>query len=95
MAEVCVFVCVLCSSVEKTITSGDFTFSLTMSAYTDSQHQNLIDENTDLHLNQKIYVTLMTTGLDSNKVVLVTKSCSAESEEAGVGDSPYNLISNK
>ncbi|KAL7369980.1 hypothetical protein ABVT39_015043 [Epinephelus coioides] len=83
------------SSVEKTITSGDFTFSLTMSAYTDSQHQNLIDENTDLHLNQKIYVTLMTTGLDSNKVVLVTKSCSAESEEAGQGDSPYDLIADK
>ncbi|XP_078021893.1 alpha-tectorin-like [Epinephelus lanceolatus] len=83
------------SSVKKTITSGDFTFSLTMSAYTDSQHQNLIDENTDLHLNQKIYVTLMTTGLDSNKVVLVTKSCSAESEEAGVGDSPYSLITDR
>lgn len=68
----------LCSSVVKKITSEDWEYTLTMKAYTDSGRKNLITKDTEIQLNQKIFVELKADGLDDKLVAVVTDSCKAD-----------------
>jgi len=78
IAEVCVCVCVcvvLPSSVFQTIEDEELSYTLTMSAYTDANFNFMIDQDTDIELNQKVWVEIKTEDLDENTVAVVTDSC--------------------
>nr|XP_054590338.1 uncharacterized protein LOC107396477 [Nothobranchius furzeri] len=82
------------SSVVQVITSGPWTYTLTMKAYTDASRTQAVDPSTEVQLNQKIWVELATDGLDANVVSLVTESCWATNEASPDGGLRYDLILN-
>ncbi|XP_070849844.1 alpha-tectorin-like [Chaetodon trifascialis] len=77
------------SSVIQKIISGTWNYTLTMKAYTDARHTEAVDSNTEVQLNQKIWVVLETDGLDDGLVAVVTDSCWATNQ---AGSLRYNLI---
>ncbi|RVE60732.1 hypothetical protein OJAV_G00183960 [Oryzias javanicus] len=80
------------NSVEIVLQSGEWTYSLTMKAYSDAAHAQLLDPKSDVRLNQKIWIVLETNGLDGNLVSVVTDSCWATSDESSTSTPRYNLI---
>ncbi|XP_044027681.1 uncharacterized protein LOC122864393 [Siniperca chuatsi] len=81
-------------SVVQHIVSGVWNYTLTMNAYTNAGRTNLIKPDTEIGLNQKIWVELKTEGLDGNMVALVTKSCWATNQLSPTDSLRYNLIIN-
>ncbi|XP_041821677.1 uncharacterized protein LOC121626985 [Chelmon rostratus] len=77
------------SSVIEKITSGTWNYTLTMKAYTDAGRTQAVDSNTEVQLNQLIWVQLETDGLDDGLVALVTDSCWAADQAESLR---YNLI---
>ncbi|XP_041821676.1 uncharacterized protein LOC121626984 [Chelmon rostratus] len=77
------------SSVIEKITSGTWNYTLTMKAYTDGGRTQAVDSNTEVQLNQQIWVELETDGLDDGLVALVTDSCWAADQAESLR---YNLI---
>ncbi|XP_041821682.1 uncharacterized protein LOC121626989 [Chelmon rostratus] len=77
------------SSVIEKITSGTWNYTLTMKAYTDAGRTQAVDSNTEVQLNQQIWVQLETDGLDDGLVALVTDSCWAADQAESLR---YNLI---
>ncbi|XP_051282972.1 uncharacterized protein LOC127378337 [Dicentrarchus labrax] len=82
------------SSVVKQIVSGVWNYTVTMNAYNDSGHKNLVNANTEVGLNQKIWVELKTDGLDNNIVTVVTDSCWASNDSSPNGTLRYDLVKN-
>uniref|UniRef100_A0A8C4H5F8 ZP domain-containing protein n=2 Tax=Dicentrarchus labrax TaxID=13489 RepID=A0A8C4H5F8_DICLA len=82
------------SSVVKQIVSGVWNYTVTMNAYNDSDHMNLVNANTEVGLNQKIWVELKTDGLDNNMVTVVTDSCWASNDSSPNGTLRYDLVKN-
>ncbi|XP_041662294.1 alpha-tectorin-like [Cheilinus undulatus] len=80
------------SSVEQKITSGAWSYNLTMKAYTDPARLGAIDSNTDLSLNERIWVELKTEGLDETLVHVVTDSCWATDQPSPAGNLKYDLV---
>ncbi|XP_056287237.1 uncharacterized protein LOC130204496 [Pseudoliparis swirei] len=62
-------------SVFQTIEDEELSYTLTMSAYTDANFNFMIDQDTDIELNQKVWVEIKTEDLDENTVAVVTDSC--------------------
>ncbi len=84
--------CVLCSSVVKRITSGAWKYTLTMKAFTDELLTQLVEANTEVQLDQKIWVELETDGLDGGFVAVVTDSCWATDKISPTGSPRHDLI---
>ncbi|KAK5618351.1 hypothetical protein CRENBAI_019423 [Crenichthys baileyi] len=82
------------SSVVQVISSGPWRYSLTMKAYTDPSRTQAVDSNTEVRLNQKIWVELDTDGLDEKLVAVVTDSCWATDQASPTGGRKYYLIKN-
>ncbi|XP_059211820.1 alpha-tectorin-like [Centropristis striata] len=79
------------SSVVETIVSGIWNYTLNMSAYTDPGLMERIGPNTEIRLDQKIWVELKTTGLDEKLLAIVTDSCWATNLPSPDGPR-YDLI---
>ncbi|MEQ2168325.1 hypothetical protein GOODEAATRI_013126, partial [Goodea atripinnis] len=82
------------SSVIKVITSAVWNYTLTMNAYTDAARTQPVESNTEVWLDQKIWVELKTDGLDGDLISMVTKSCWATNQESDNGSLRYDLIKN-
>ncbi|MEQ2297904.1 hypothetical protein AMECASPLE_039542 [Ameca splendens] len=82
------------SSVVQVISSGPWRYSLTMKAYTDPGRTQAVYSNTEVRLNQKIWVELDTDGLDEKLVAVVTDSCWATDQASPTGGRKYYLIKN-
>ncbi|XP_071378989.1 uncharacterized protein [Centroberyx affinis] len=80
------------SSVVQEIQSGEWTYTLTMNAYTDSDRTQAITSSTEIKLDERIWVELKTDGLDDNAVAVVTDSCWATDEASSSASLNYNLI---
>lgn len=76
------------------IVSGIWNYTLMMKAYTDASFMNIVGPDTELVLDQKVWVELMTVGLDDNMVSIVTDSCWATNQPSPDGSLRYNLIIN-
>lgn len=85
---------VFSSSVVQQIKAGVWNYTLTMNAYNNSGRTNLVGPNSEVRLNQKIWVELKTDGLDGTLVALVTRSCWATSQPAPNATVRYDLIVN-
>ncbi|KAF3698203.1 Alpha-tectorin Precursor [Channa argus] len=82
------------SSVIQHITSGAWSYSLTMNVYNDAERTQAVDPSTAVQLDQSIWVELKTDGLDDSLVAVVTDSCWATSEPSPSGSLRYDLIIN-
>lgn len=77
------------------VSSGQWSYNLTMKAYTSSDLTTQLDEKQELDLNQQICVELKTEGLDGNAVSVVTDSCWATDQPSPTGNLRYDLIKNR
>uniref|UniRef100_A0A3P9J029 ZP domain-containing protein n=1 Tax=Oryzias latipes TaxID=8090 RepID=A0A3P9J029_ORYLA len=82
------------SSMIQHVSSGQWSYNLTMKAYTSSDLTSQLDEKQELDLNQQICVELKTEGLDGNTVSVVTDSCWATDQPSPTGNLRYDLIKN-
>ncbi|KAF6723391.1 Pancreatic secretory granule membrane major glycoprotein GP2 [Oryzias melastigma] len=82
------------SSVIQHVSSGEWSYNLTMKAFTDSDLTTQLDERSELDLNQQICVELKTEGLDGNAVSVVTDSCWATDQPSPTGNLRYDLVKN-
>ncbi|KAM4564261.1 uncharacterized protein V3H82_013317 [Fundulus diaphanus] len=82
------------SAVVHVISSGPWTYSLTMKTFTDAGRTQAVDLNTEVRLNQKIWVELDTDGLDEDLVAVVTDSCWATDRASPTAGRRYYLIKN-
>ncbi|XP_028260880.1 alpha-tectorin-like [Parambassis ranga] len=80
------------SSVVQHISSGPWNYTLTMKTYTDSGFTQAVDSNTEVMLNQKVWVELETDGLDKDVVAVVTDSCWATDQPSSNDSQRYDLI---
>ncbi|CAI5660862.1 unnamed protein product [Oreochromis niloticus] len=82
------------SSVIQHITSGVWDYTLTMQSFTDAGRTQAVESNTEVQLNQKIWVELKTDGLDGDVVVVVTDSCWGTDQPSPDSTPRYDLIIN-
>lgn len=87
-------VSVFLSSVVQHIESELLNYTLFLNTYDDSALTNMIAPNTEVLLDQKIWVKLRAEGLDWNLLTLVTDSCWATNEPTSTAPQQYSLISN-
>ncbi|KAM4558425.1 alpha-tectorin-like isoform 2-T2 [Odontesthes bonariensis] len=80
------------SSVIQHISSGEWNYTLTMEAYTNPDQTQPVDSNTEIRLNEKLWVELRAGGLDENIVAVVTDSCWATNQPSPSGSLRYDLI---
>ncbi|XP_070771069.1 alpha-tectorin-like [Enoplosus armatus] len=80
------------SSVIQQITSGEWNYNLTMKAYTNPNRVEAVQSNTNIQLDEKIWVELKTDGLDEKLVVVVTDSCWATDQPSPSGSLRYDLV---
>ncbi|RVE60734.1 hypothetical protein OJAV_G00183990 [Oryzias javanicus] len=85
---------ILDNSVEIVLQSGEWKYSVTMKAYSDAAHSQLLSPKSDVRLNQKIWIVLETEGLDKDVVSVVTESCWATSGNSSSSTPRYDLIQN-
>ena len=74
------------------IVSGIWNYTLMMNAYTDPGRTDLIGSNTELVLNQRIWVELKTEDLDGSMMTIVTQSCWATSSPSPNSTLHYDLV---
>ncbi|XP_042369367.1 uncharacterized protein LOC121963063 [Plectropomus leopardus] len=82
------------NSVSEMIVSVQWNYTVMMNAYTDSDRLTLIGPDTEIHLNQRVWLELTTDGLDNSMVAVVTDSCWATNQMSPYADLRYNLIIN-
>ncbi|XP_078791950.1 alpha-tectorin-like isoform X2 [Oryzias latipes] len=80
------------NSVKVFLQSGEWHYNLTMKAYSDAAQTQLLGPNSDVRLNQKIWIVLETNGLDEEVVSVVTDSCWATSGNSPSSSPRYDLI---
>ncbi|XP_074474148.1 uncharacterized protein LOC141757519 isoform X1 [Sebastes fasciatus] len=83
------------SSVVQKIQSGVWNYTLIMSAYTDPSLTQLIKPNTEIQLNQTVWLELKEEELDDDMVAVVTDSCWATSQVSPNSSLRYDLVINK
>ncbi|XP_024655734.2 alpha-tectorin [Maylandia zebra] len=81
-------------SVAQRITSGAWNYTLTIKAYTDAGRTQLVEWNSELQLNEKIWMVLKTDGLDGSMVSVVTDSCWATDKASPTSSPRHDLIIN-
>nr|XP_057938384.1 alpha-tectorin-like isoform X1 [Doryrhamphus excisus] len=80
------------NSVIQKIMSGSFEYILNMTTYTDSSHTRAVDVDTEILLNETMFVELTTEGLDDNLLSVVIDSCWATSGPSPTEGPMYHLI---
>ncbi|XP_041857948.1 alpha-tectorin-like [Melanotaenia boesemani] len=80
------------SSVIQHISFGEWKYNLTLEAYTNPDRTEPVDSNTDIALNEKLWVELKADGLDENMLAMVTDSCWATNQPLPAGTLRYDLI---
>lgn len=87
-------VCVLSSSVVQRIVSGIWNYTMMMNAFTDRSLRHQVRPNTEMQLNQKVWVQLKAAELDGDMLALVTDSCWATSTPSPNSSLRYDLVMN-
>nr|XP_057938323.1 alpha-tectorin-like [Doryrhamphus excisus] len=80
------------NAVIQQVVSESWNYTLKMTAYKDAQHRQPIMSDKDVQLNERIWVELMTYGLDDNLVSLVTNSCWATNGSSPNEGLRYDLV---
>nr|XP_061826977.1 alpha-tectorin-like isoform X2 [Nerophis lumbriciformis]XP_061826978.1 alpha-tectorin-like isoform X2 [Nerophis lumbriciformis] len=80
------------NSVMQRVVSDSWDYTLIMKAYLDADRQRLVRYNTEIQLNQTVYIELKTEGLDGGAVALVTDSCWATNGSYSDGPVRHDLI---
>uniref|UniRef100_A0A3P8V355 Alpha-tectorin-like n=1 Tax=Cynoglossus semilaevis TaxID=244447 RepID=A0A3P8V355_CYNSE len=80
------------SSVTQQIVSGQWSYNLTMEAYTNTETKKALGNNDKVLLNQKIWVDLKTEGLDKGMVAVVVESCWGTNEPLPSSSLKYDII---
>lgn len=81
-------------SVVAEIKSGDHNYTLILNAYSDQSLSTLVGSNTEVYLNQRIWVQLKAEDLDDSQLALVTDSCWATSQASPTSTPRYDLLIN-
>ncbi|XP_056284178.1 alpha-tectorin-like isoform X2 [Pseudoliparis swirei] len=79
-------------SVFQTVEDEELSYSLTMSAYTDAGFASMVDSNTELELNQRIWLEVTTQDLDEDTVAVVTDSCWVTNDVDPTAAPAYDLV---
>ncbi|XP_013881857.1 alpha-tectorin-like [Austrofundulus limnaeus] len=74
------------------LTSGEWSYTVTMTPYIDEKCSKAVATETDVKLNQKVWVELKTYGLDEGTIAVVTDSCWATSEPNSDSTPRHDLI---
>ncbi|XP_033992901.1 uromodulin-like [Trematomus bernacchii] len=82
------------SSVVQQLVSGVWNYTLTMKAFSDAGLLQPVGPNTEILLNQKVWLQLEAGGLDANMVAMVTDSCWATNQASPDDSLRYDLIIN-
>ncbi|XP_054642279.1 uncharacterized protein LOC129187269 [Dunckerocampus dactyliophorus] len=80
------------SPVIKHFTSGEWDYTLTMTAYTNPGRTRPVQSSTGVLLNEKIWVEVKAYGLEGNAISVVTESCWATDQLSSNGSVRYDLI---
>ncbi|XP_034058938.1 alpha-tectorin-like [Gymnodraco acuticeps] len=80
------------SSVVQQLVSGEWNYTLTMSSFSDAGLLQPVVPNTEILLNQKVWLQLEAVGLDANMVAMVTDSCWATNQASPDSNLRYDLI---
>ncbi|XP_054642188.1 alpha-tectorin-like [Dunckerocampus dactyliophorus] len=81
------------NSVFQQVVSESWNYTLKMTAYKDAQHREPVMSDKDIQLNQRVWLEVVTYGLDGNLVSLVTNSCWATNGSSPNEGLRYDLIS--
>ncbi|XP_023281772.1 alpha-tectorin-like [Seriola lalandi dorsalis] len=81
-------------TVMQQIISGSWNYSLSMSMCADLACTQPIDFSKGVQLDQTIYMSIETDGLDGNLINMKTESCWATNNENGNGGLRYDLVKN-
>ncbi|XP_049608113.1 alpha-tectorin-like [Syngnathus scovelli] len=79
-------------SVMRQLISQEQNYTLVLEAFTDSGLTELLDPDTDLELNQQIWIDLRADGLNGSLVKLVTESCWVTQKPMPNDTARYDLI---
>ncbi|XP_041842000.1 alpha-tectorin-like [Melanotaenia boesemani] len=82
------------NSVVQHVTYGELNYTVTMNAYTNADRTQIVDSNTYVMLNQKIWMCLETKGLDANLISVVTDFCWATNQKSFKSTPRHDLIQN-
>ncbi|XP_020775894.2 alpha-tectorin-like [Boleophthalmus pectinirostris] len=82
------------SSVRQELTAGEWTYNLSMTVYTDKGHKHAVTPDTEINLDQTVYLQLEIDGLDEKLLSLVVDSCWASTEPSPNSSLKYSLIGN-
>lgn len=86
--------CALRSPVNMQVTSEFWKYNVTMQAYTEPTLTQVLTSDTEVQLDQRIWVELETKGLEGSFVSVVTDSCWATNEPSANESLRYDLIVN-
>ncbi|KAJ4919664.1 hypothetical protein JOQ06_011207 [Pogonophryne albipinna] len=81
-------------SVVQQLVSGEWNYTLTMSSFSDASLLQPVGADTEILLNQKVWLQLEVVGLDANMVAIVIDSCWATNQASPDSSLRYDLISN-
>ncbi|XP_071060301.1 uncharacterized protein [Pseudochaenichthys georgianus] len=81
-------------SVVQQLVSGQWNYTLTMSSFIDAGLLQPVGPNTEILLNQTVWLQLEAVGLDANMVAMVTDSCWATNQASPDSSLRYDLIIN-
>ncbi|XP_033969366.1 alpha-tectorin-like [Trematomus bernacchii] len=82
------------SSVVQQLVSGVWNYTLTMSSFSHAGLLQPVGPNTEILLNQKVWLHVEAGGLDANMVAMVTHSCWATNQASPDSNLRYDLIIN-
>uniref|UniRef100_A0A3P9DT84 Alpha-tectorin n=1 Tax=Maylandia zebra TaxID=106582 RepID=A0A3P9DT84_9CICH len=81
-------------SVAQKISCGAWNYTLIIKAYTDAGWAQVVQLNSEVRLNQRIWVELETNGLDGSMVTVVRDSCWATNQASPTSSPRHDLIIN-
>ncbi|XP_076738738.1 alpha-tectorin [Maylandia zebra] len=81
-------------SVAQKISCGAWNYTLIIKAYTDAGWTQVVQLNSQVRLNQRIWVELETNGLDGSMVTVVRDSCWATNQASPTSSPRHDLIIN-
>ncbi|XP_017297015.1 alpha-tectorin [Kryptolebias marmoratus] len=74
------------------VKSGEWTYNVSMIPYIDEKCTKVVATDTEVKLNQKVWVELKTQGLDADTIAVVTDSCWATSVSDAYSTPRHDLI---
>ncbi|XP_013875232.1 alpha-tectorin-like [Austrofundulus limnaeus] len=80
------------SSYVQIVNSGEWNYTVSMTPYIDEKCTKVVATETDVKLDQKVWVVIKTEGLDPNTISVVAQTCWATSVSDPESSPTYNLI---